>query len=97
MIKQEHIEIEEGCFTRSPKFSAVGDVLQEWDWVVDGGYMVFQEHANKKWFEQAMFVNEQELGEAIDSPIDFFELVKASVTSGLCVLTKYTVYVTITF
>lgn len=44
--------------------------------------MVSEEHADKKWFQQAMFIYEQELPERIDGPIDFFELVKAAVTSG---------------
>jgi len=55
--------------------------------------MVSEEHADKKWFQQAMFIYEQELPERIDGPIDFFELVKAAVTSGL---PKHTVYVAIT-
>lgn len=83
MIKQEHTEFEEGCFVCTPKFNAVNSVLRDWDWIVDGGYMVSEEHADKKWFQQAMFIYEQELPERIDGPIDFFELVKAAVTSGL--------------
>lgn len=61
VIKQEHTELEEGCFVCTPKFNAVNSVLRDWDWIVDGGYMVSEEHADKKWFNQAMFIYEQEL------------------------------------
>jgi hypothetical protein len=75
VIKQELVEIEEGWFQRTGKFKEISPILAEWDNIIDEGSVSIN-HGN------SMFVCEQELKEPIEGPIDFFELLKASITSA---------------